>query len=463
MVKLSELFFPKKNVKEFKEPQIKEIVLHTEAIGTTGIENYSGYYYEDYLNKMRGKDRADTFDRMYRSDYQSKGLIGAVTGPIKEAKWSIEPYRTDDPEFEKDAELVRYCLMEGMDKPFSQFISEALSVVKHGHALFEMIDRVTFHPEFGAINGLKTMKFISQRTIERWNFDPETEDMLNVSQYAFGDTGKVVDIPADFLVVFTLDKEGINYEGISMLRPCYGNWKRKDTITKLNIIGIEKFAVPTAVGTIPEGKQNTADYGKFENALKAWTSHQKGYIIKPEGWSVDFNNNVYDPQKVETSIDNEDKRMAKAFIANFLELGINGFGSQSLSVDLSDFFLNGITHIAKAVIAEEITRCVIPRLVKMNRGPRPGYPKLKVSGINDKAGLEFARVLNLLVPSKVITPDDKLEKHARTLYDMPEMSEEGRRDVTPAQNQNDVEEDEDKQDELSNPKMAEAVRKLIRG
>ena len=47
----------------------------------------------------------------------------------------------------------------------------------------------------------------------------------------------------------------------------------------------------------------------------------------------------------------------------------------------------------------------------MNYGPRDKYPKLKFSGISDKAGKELAEILSILSTSQILTPDDKLEKH----------------------------------------------------
>ena len=436
--------------KQLAEEKKIVVVDHRDALGSSGTEVYGGYMSEDYLQEMRGKQRADLFDKMYRSDYQTKACITAVKNPIMKAKWSVEPYNMDDEESEKDARLVEWCLFEGMQKTFSDFMNEALSVLKHGHAVFEVIDSVNLsHPEFGPVNGIKTLAFRSQRTIERWNFDRKTEELLSISQYAYGDTGEVVDIPAKFLLVFTLDKEGINYEGISPLRSVYGSYFRKNLIMKLNTIGIEKFAVPTPIGKVPAGMEGRSEFTQFKNALQAWTSHEKAFITVPEGFDVTLHSNAYDPQKVETSIDNEDKRTVKAFLANFLELGINGFGSQSLSVDLSDFFLASIEHVAKGVIAQEINRRIIPRIIQMNRGPRPGYPKLCVRGISDKAGKELAEVMSLLIPNKVITPDDKLEDHMRDMYDLPEMSEEGQRSVQKA--------------EAVNPFLMEKYRKLRRG
>ncbi len=121
--------------------------------------------------------------------------------------------------------------------------------------------------------------------------------------------------------------------------------------------------------------------------------------------------------------------MTKAFLANFLELGMGGGGgSFALSNDLSDFFLAGIDHIA-TLIEGPINRCLIPQLIQMNRGQREKYPRLKHSGISDKAGKELAEVLKLLADARVIVPDNPLEANVRHRFQLPRSSTEGQRPI----------------------------------
>lgn len=409
-----------------QDEERRVVVTHQRALGKTGSENYSGYAAEEYLYTMRGKERADKFDQMRRSDPQIKMCLSAVKDPIKSAAWSVQP-GDDSPEAKLDAELIEHILLKDMGKPFPKFLSEALTFIEFGHSVFEVTHKTVLdHPKFGSYVGIKSLGFRSQRTIDRWNLDKETGELASVSQQANGDAGAMVDIPIEFLLVFTLQQEGSNYEGISAIRPCYGNWFRKDNYLKLNAIGIEKFAVPTPIVKIPEGKGEGESYDRLVAALAAYTSHESNYLIVPAGWEVELNNNPYDPQKVEVSIDNEDKRMVKAFMANFLELGMNGFGSQSLSFDLSDFFLNSLDQIAQ-IFSSEINQVLIPKLVQLNRGTRATYPKLVHAGISDRAGEELATVLKGLREGDYITPDDQLEVSLRKRLGLPEMSLIGQR------------------------------------
>jgi phage gp29-like protein len=418
--------FRLKESKDVTPIETQAVVPLTEPFGSYGTASYGGYASEEYLSTLRGRARADIFDQMRRSDTQVRLCLSAVKNPIKSATFEVEPGEDTD-EAKADAELIEHILFNDMDSPWDEFLSEALSMVEFGHSVFEVINKVTFNnKKFGTYNGIKKLAFRSQRTIERWNLDQATGDLLSVTQYAFGDLQKLVDIPAENLLVYSVDKEGANYEGVSMLRPCYGPWFRKNNYLKFNAIGIEKFAVPTPLVEVPPGQEKGKQNDLMIASLESYLVHQKNFLLFPSGWKLTLNANSYDPTKVEMSVDNEDKRMAKAFLANFLELGMHGSGSFALSNDLSDFFLTSLEFVARKII-EQINLKLIPKLIKMNRGQRDAYPIIKVSGISDKAGKELAEVLNLLTGSKVIIPDEPLETHVRKRFGLPKASTDGQR------------------------------------
>lgn len=397
---------------------VKQVTLHVEETGSSGTEIYSGYYSEEYLNTLRGTQAADLWDQMRRSDPKIKMVLSAVKNPIKGAHWSIEPADASDAA-KKQADLIEQILFKDLDQSWTNQLGEILTFIDFGFSVFEVIHKiVTNHPKFGMYTGLSKLAFRSPRTIDRWNLDPKTGKLLSVSQYAYGDLQRLVDIPGQFLLVFTHEKEGDNYEGISGLRPCYGPWIRKNTYLKLMAIGMEKFAVPTPVMSVPEGKENSTEYSNAKRILEKFVSHQQQYITKPQGWELTFANSTFDATKIRDAIDKENSEMAFAFLENFLELGQSGSGSYALGTDLSDFFLMGIEHVGN-LIAESFNRVLIPDLIKLNFGPQENYPKLTVSGITDKPGKEFAEVVKLLADAKVITPDPELEKNLREKYGLP--------------------------------------------
>lgn len=393
-------------------------IIKTDRVGSPGTQIFSGYITEEYLNILRSpRKKAEIFDEMRRSDSDVVMCLRAVKDIIIGALYDVDPGE-DTEEAIADRDMIYQMLFCDMENPFSQFIQEAITCIEFGFSVFEETHKIIQnHPKFGTYVTLKNLDFRYQRTIERWNVD-ENGNLLSVTQIAYGDMSKYVDLPGQFCHVFSVNKEGKNFDGISYLRGAYGPFIRKKEYMKLNAIGVEKFAIPTPVAKVPEQQIKSEGFEKFKQALEDFVGHESNYLIIPNDWDVQLVTNTYDPSKVEESINAEGRRIVNAFLANFLLLGSSGSGSWALSTDQSDFFLSGIDYIPKMIL-NQLNRTLIPRLVQMNRGPREKYPILKHSGIMDKGGKELAEVLKFLGDSQWLKPDDKSEKFLRTKYGLP--------------------------------------------
>lgn len=412
--------------------------LNTQARGSSGTLVNAGYPAEEYLYTLRGRERANVYEKMRRGDGQISMCLAAVKNPIKSCLWEIDPGKVGDEEKAtdeaiKDAAFIKHILFEDLDLPWTKKLSEILTMIDFGHSVFEITHKAVIdHPTFGSYIGIQSLGWRSPRTIERWNLDLQTGKLASITQMAFGDLQRFVEIPVQFLLTFALNQEGSNYEGISMLRPCYGSWKRKELYLKLNAIGIEKFAVQTPLIEVPEDKMNDPNNPELQNvinAIAAYTSGESGYFAYPAGWKIDLKASTFDPSKVDDSVDREDTRMAKAFLCNFLELGMSGGGGAfALSEDLSDFMLDGLEFIAKEVEAQ-INDVLIPMLIKLNFGERETYPKLKHSNLSDKAGSELANMLKELGMTRWLTPEDGDEDHLRRRMGLPARTRIGMREV----------------------------------
>lgn len=425
MVNFIKKYFKKEKSLADKEPETRTILLQNYPLGSSGTQIFSGYINEDHLAEMTGVQRAEFYDKMEK-DYNITMCLNAVINPIKSATWEIQA-GDDTPEAEEDAALIRHILFEDMDKPFDTFLSEALTFISKGYALFEIVHKVvTNHPDFKNYIGIECLGWRSQKTIYSWKID-EREKLISVLQQAYGDNGKTVEMNADFLLLFNTGALGANFEGVSWLRGPVGPYKRKNNYLRWLAAGIERFSIPTPTAEVPAGKEESPELDILVRVLQAYTSHQNNYLTYPAGWNVKLNANTgFDPSKIEVSVDNEDKRITKAFLANFLELGMNGTGAYSLSNDLSDFFLSGLQQVGNE-ICKKMNQKTIKDLVILNKGPRKTYPKLVVSNISDKAGKELAEIVKTFTDANVIIPDDRLEDHMRTRYNLPARSEEGQR------------------------------------
>jgi hypothetical protein len=405
--------------------------LNRNPLGSSGTEIYSGYIQEEALYNLRGSRAAELWDRVRRGDGAVNMCLSAVKNPLRSSSWEFEPVDQSDEE-KKIAEFANDLLFFGMEKSWSQVQNELLTIPVYGYTLFEEVHKpVLDHKKWGPHVRLQSLGWRSPKTIEKFNVDPVTERLLSVTQQAHGDLGRQVDMPAEFLLHIAPEQEGANFEGVSMLRPAYGAWFRKNAYLKLNAIGIEKYAVPTPMLEFPSDKSKSPEYAQAVEALRRYTSHQSNYITMPTGWKIDLKSGQYDPEKVRTAIEGENQEIIYAFCANFLLLGTGGNGGAfALGKDLSDFFLSSLEYLAK-IIGEKLSMGPMKRLIDAKFGPRERYPMLKASGVSDKAGAEFGTLIKALVDAKTIVPDDDLEIHVRKRMGLPPPSEEGKRETQP--------------------------------
>ncbi|MBF0300598.1 MAG: DUF935 family protein [Oligoflexia bacterium] len=420
-------FFNKKNTSRVynlstipSTADIKKVVVK-QPLGSSGTKVFSGYFYEDVLHKYNGGQILDLYHEMRLSEPTARMCLQAVKNPIKSATWRIEPVDESD-ESLKQASLIEYILFEDMEQTWAEFLSEALTFIDFGFSVFEVVNKLIINnKEFKSYVGISGLEYRNQRTLERWLFNKEN-NLEYLEQRVYGDLEKNVKLPAESLLIFSLDKEGKNYQGTSLLRACIGPYERKKFYVKSMGHGIEKSAYSTPVAYF-----KTKEEEKFLREELEGIQHGFHYILAKEGSKIEFHNNNFDAEKVKNAIEHESAEIVNAFMANFLQLGKSGSGgSYALSFDQSDFFLGGIEHIAMQIV-EVINKNLIPKIVKINFGEQRKYPRLTVSGIRDRAGEELAKVVEMLTRSNVIIPDDKLEDDLRSRYRLPKRSEEGQR------------------------------------
>jgi len=431
-MKILEGIFGQKKTKDISEEDILNVKgedVKVVEIGSSGTEIYAGDLQEEYLADLQGTRAADKFDKMRRSDPKIKMIVSAMKNPINAATWEISGLEEEEtPQGIVQRKLIEHILFYDMGKSWDRFVREALSMIEFGYSLFEVTYKAEInHPKFGAYNGIKSLAFRSQRTIERWEIE-RSGKLSYVEQQANGDKQKNVNIPAEYLLHFAIEMEGDNFEGISILRPAYGPWLRKNEFLKLLAAGIEKYAIPIPTLEVPAGKEQSAEYRKAKESLRAYVSHRCNYMTIPAGWKLNLTTNTFDADKIRSVINSENVEIVNAALANFLELGQSGSGSYALGTDLSDFFLGGLEYIADQ-ITEVINNTLIPKLVKLNFPDGVVRCELRHSGIRDKAGKELADIVQLLVNVGVITPDDRLEESLRRRFSLPEREENSSRDI----------------------------------
>ena len=363
-----------------------------------GTSIFSGLFKEEFLPILQGQKAADVYDKMRRSDGQVSMVLSAITNTIRSANFMIEAGEQDidEPFYEAaqlQAEFISFSIFEDLAKPWSDLLDEILTALPFGFAPFVLIDKnIEGHPKWGRYTGLYDLCYISQKSVYRWDLDSYGR-LLGIQQMISGDLHSIETIPADFLVVLSIQKEGANYEGVSVLRSAYGSWWRKNQYLKIQAIGTERGALGIPTMTVPTGKEDSVERTKAEAMMQALAAHQLQWLIVPEGWNFNLYEVKYQADALARVIDQEDQAMARAALANFLNLGQSGSGgSYNLGEGQKKLFLSGNEYIAKK-ICDMFNTFIIPRSVRMQFGPQTAYPKMKVSGLTDKADKEWADMM----------------------------------------------------------------------
>ena len=403
-------------VKDVRGVEVKVI-----EIGTPGTEIYSGYLNEEYLKELQGKDWADKVDMMRRSDANIRMVLNAVKLPLKSSPWTVS-VREQTEEAELQKKLFEKILFEDLNKSFTQLLGEILTCLDFGYSIFDITHAVKSDSEIGDYNGLKSLGYRSQRTIDRWNLN-DARDLETITQIAYGDEGGSFELDARFILYFAPEREGDNFEGVSILRACYGPWFRKNEFLKKLSIGIEKFAVPTAVLTTPEGVEGKPEFSAAKKALACYTSGATNYLILPKGYELSFNNVSVDVEKIRAAINAENQEMVNSILASFLLLGQNGAGSLALGTSLSDFFSQTIQYIADH-ISEQFERKIFKPLIQMNFGHGKVLVDLKCDGLEFRANEAWANMVNAFIGTGAIKADSDLEKNLREKLKLPPVKEE---------------------------------------
>lgn len=211
--------------------------------------------------------------------------------------------------------------------------------------------------------------------------------------------GQGLSVPANKLVLLTLDRTGQNYAGRGLLRPCWYYWKLKTHALDMLAIAAERFAVPTprvrvnrkeaqeASGYDDAGALNTAiDNAKAQ--AKAYTSHELAYLTEVAGVTFDTFGADFDPARLIAVVDHCDQQIYQAFLLGFMRLGVNDTGSRAVGEVQETFFrragVNILDYVAQVIggpagpgmgTAGRLLRWNFPSL------PESEYPRLVHEGL----------------------------------------------------------------------------------
>ena len=387
-------------------------------VGSSGTVIFKGIIsQEEYNAKLSSHLNAiKIYDTMRRSDATVRSTLQVCKLPILSSSWDIEE-ASDDKNDVLIADFVRHELFE-RNLNFHDFLREGLTMFEFGHSVAEKTYELTDFEGSPRI-GIKKIGFRKQRSILQWE---QRNGKPGITQQLVGDT---VDIPIEKLIIFVNDKEGDNYEGISLLRYAYKHWDIKDKLDIINAIALEKLAVGVPVLKKP-ADADQEDLVKARDALRNFRANEEGYQEIPVGWELEMLDMKANSTKdVIPTIQYHDRQIQISVLAQFLSLGgSDASGSRAVSEDHSKLFLLSEEATAKN-IQSTLQEQLIKQLVDLNFTDLPnGYPQITFSKIGDEDTTALADNVQKLMSSGAITYDPYVEDHIRKLLRLPDLPEE---------------------------------------
>lgn len=396
-----------------------------------GIEREQGYavgqtnwwqlWDQEPTPELQWPHSMTVFDRMERQDSQVQSVLRAVTFPVQQTSWRLNPAGARSEVVEDVAENLGMAI-KGTDESdlslrhrergrFSwvEHLEWALTMLSFGHMVFEQV--APFDENTGR-HRLKKLAPRWQRTISKWNVAPDG-GLISIEQPPRpGETDPVV-LEVDRLVVYSWERRGGAWTGRSLLRSCYKNWLLKDQILRTWVQGIDRNAMGLPVYT---GADQEVDLAKGEAIARGARAGATSGAAVPHGAQLNLlgvDGNLIDPEK---AVRYMDEQIGRSVLAHFLNLGTQT-GSWALGSTFAEFFTGSLNKVAKH-IETVANQHIVEDLVDWNWGPTEPAPRIEFVpiGQDDMAVLQAVK---LLLDSGAIFGDPKLDAFVRDRAGLP--------------------------------------------
>lgn len=398
-------------------------------IGKSGVVIVDGIISQEEYNKdLYGKLAIKVYNEMRRGDGTVRAALMVVKLMIMAAEWDCQVATGTDaaPVNEAEAQTAHDIVYNSLweNNNFESILREALLMTDFGYSVFEQVF------ESGLVDNkeyilLKDLLFMKQKTIYRWNAGQEMNelgeavDIPGVTQQLINGTS--VQIPWAKLSVFTFDKEGDNFEGISLLRAAYKHWYLKDKMYLIDAVRVEKQGLGVLKVKVPADAKED-DKEKAREIAEEQRASESGYIEEAEGYEFDFMdmkaNTTADAMP---SIQHHDRMIMDSVLAQFMSTSSQGSkGSLTASTNQYDLFITSEDATAKIVQAV-LNDTVVRNLMELNGIARENWPKITYGRIGKDSIEQFSTALQRMFQSGAVTPDPELEAYVRKILHLPPM------------------------------------------
>ncbi len=385
------------------------------------------------------------FNRMRREDGQIGSLLRAMTLPLTKANWTLNGDGVDP----AILEFVRVEL--GLTEPgkpqrrrrrqgivWRDHLREALLALPFGFVPFEQVYEVgppTKEQADAGVTldqvahlrklGLRHPTTVREITVARdggllgiWQRGRGVDSIVHTTHGYTARAGASLDdlwISSDRLVMYSLEREGADWTGNSVLRQSYKHWLLKDILLRVGAQSVERNGMGIPVVTYDDeagGSQTEA----LDIATNMRAGATAGVAIPANKYSVELlglKGSIKDELPL---VKYHDEACSRSTLQMFLNLGHDN-GARNLGETFVDWYIDSLQAVAEW-ISDVATEHIIRDLVELNFGVDATYPALECEDLSS-SGSATDEGLKALADAGLLTPDDDLEDHVRRTRRLP--------------------------------------------
>lgn len=337
-------------------------------IGTTGLNRWGNYIYEEFLPQLRWPGASKIYKEMADNDPTVGGILYMMENLVRNVTWNVVPGGESDGDIQA-ANFLQGC-MDNMKVSWVDTINDILSYFTYGWSFHEIV--------YEKRNGhIVWKKFAprSQHTLYGWeiNDDGEITAMLQQAPPSY----KITNIPIEKGLLFRCGVRNNNPEGKSLLRNAYRPWYFKKRIEEIEGIGVERDLAGLPLLQPPEGidlwDETNPDAVKMKNyavnLVKNVRRDSSEGLVVPYGWEFKLlstgGSRQFDTNSIISRYDN---RIAITMLADLVMLGTDRNGSFALADIKKSLLANSVQSLVKD-IASVINENAVKKLFRYNNFP----------------------------------------------------------------------------------------------
>jgi phage gp29-like protein len=390
--------------------------IDTGEMGGSGTTIYRGVIsdveYNSVLNTEYGGQGLNMYDRMRKSDPVVKASLNIIKLGILQAEWYIEP-ASDEPSDKEVADFIEEALFKRLQRNFPEVLKEILTYLDFGFCVLEKIFKIEDNKVWW-----KKFSLRGQKSITKFEAEDKQEGITQQLEGDLAEGERTRKIPIEKLLIFSNDKEGDNWRGVSLLRSAFKPFFMKENLEKIDAIGFERTSLGIPVFEQPQNPK-PEDVEMSKELGENIRANEKAYLSLPFGWGFKI---VFPEGRGRADADTAIRRYDRAILLNtlsqFLDLGSGNTGSRSLSKDHSEVLYKSLQAIAE-YIASIFNSYAIPQLVDLNMNNVTKYPKLMVTGIDRIDTEAFSGAVEKLMNAGALKADSDLEDYLRNIFRLP--------------------------------------------